>query len=408
MVLSDILRSSVQSLRRTKGRSFLTMIGIVIGVLSVILVLSIGEAAERYILVQISALGSDVLFVTNGSKVQEGEPTLFVKETLTPRDLARLELEPWVSLIAGKLMQTDQLTANGFDTRIQLVGTMPDEIRLNDLRTTQGTFFTRAAVDSRAREAVLGHEVARKAFGVEDPIGKTVKISGIGFRVVGVMEAGGTKAFQNVDTQVYVPVTTALDLYHKEHLTYIAIKSHLPLVQAKRRIEDLLRDRHNILNPDNDLAKDDFNVTTQEDAVKSARTITNILQILLISIAAISLLVGGIGIMNIMYVAVTERIKEIGLRKSLGARHRDILGQFLIESMMQTLAGGILGTIFGTVFSWIAIQVISRFQTGWTFAVSLRGIGLGIGVSLLIGIVFGYFPARRASRLTPMEAMRSE
>ena len=408
MTVQDLITSSFQSLSRTKGRSVLTMIGIIIGVLSVILMLSIGEAAQRYILAQISSFGSDVIFIQNGAPEESGEPTLFVKQSLTMKDVRKLETSSWVSLIVGKLNQQDQATGNGVDMTVQIVGTMPDDTRLNDLRVLEGTFITAAAVDGHAREAVLGYKVAKTMFGAEDAVGKSVKMNGGGFRVIGVMAEQGTKGFQDVDKQVYLPVSSALDLYNKQYLSLITVKTTLPIAEAKERLRILLRERHNIDNPAGVLAKDDFNVQTQEDLVKSASTITNILQILLVAIAAISLLVGGIGIMNIMYVSVTERTKEIGLRKSIGAHERDILRQFLFEAIVQTLLGGFIGTVLGLGCSWLAVSIINNFQPGWTFVPSMRGIVLGISVSGLIGVIFGYFPAKRAARLHPIDALRFE
>ena len=408
MTVTDLIKSSTQSLERTRGRSLLTMLGIVIGILSVILMLSIGEAAQRYILSQVSTLGSDVLTVSNGSKEEEGQPSLFIKETLVMKDVQKLRVLPWVSMIVGVASQQDQLTANGYDTNVQVLGTMPDEVRLNDRKLQAGSFFENSDVDSAARVVVLGYDVADKAFGADSPLGKSVKINNTNFRVIGVMTKSGTKGFQNVDTQVYIPVTAALDLYNKKYLSAITVKSTLQLNEGKIRLQEVMRDRHNLDNPEGDLAKDDFNVTTQEDAVKSAGQITQILQILLISIAAISLIVGGIGIMNIMYVAVTERIKEIGLRKAIGATRRDILGQFIIEAVILTTLGGAVGIVLGSGLSWLAIQIISQFQSGWSFAVSTNGIVLGLSVAAAIGLVFGYFPARRAAHLTPIEALRSE
>ena len=408
MTISDLIQSSMDSLNRTRGRSILTMLGIVIGILSVILVLSIGEAAQRYILGQISAFGSDIIFVQNGPEVDADQPSLFNKESLTMRDVKKLEAYGWITAIVGKVQLSDLVSAYGFDTNATVVGTMPDELRLNDIKVRQGSFVTTASVDSHAREVVLGYDIADTAFGAENPIGKTVKIGGQGFRVIGVMEKAGSKGFTNVDKQVYIPVTSALDLYNKKFLSQISVKSSLALPDAKDRIRIALRERHNIDNPEDDRTKDDFHTQTQEDLIKSSSQITDILQILLTSIAAISLLVGGIGIMNIMYVAVTERTREIGLRKSIGARRADILNQFLVESIFLTVLGGIIGTVLGITLSWIGIAIINSFQDGWTFAVSLRGVVLGIVVSAGIGVIFGYFPARRASSLSPIEALRFE
>jgi putative ABC transport system permease protein len=215
MRLLDLGKSATESLLRTKARSALTMLGIVIGIMSVILMLSIGEAAQRFILSQISSFGSDVLYVSNGSSKDEGQPTLFVKETLAMKDVRKLKAQPWVSLITGVVNQSDQLTAGSYDTSAQILGTMPDELRFNDRRVRLGAFFDASAVDARERVVVLGSEIADKSFGQNDPLGKSVKISGQSFRVIGVMEPVGTQSFQNVDKQVYMPVTAALDLYNK-------------------------------------------------------------------------------------------------------------------------------------------------------------------------------------------------
>jgi len=408
MTIKDLVDSSLQSLARTKARSVLTMLGIVIGVMSVIMMLSLGEAAQRYILAQVSSFGSDTVFIVNGPSVDSGQPAIFSKQSLTYRDVKKLQTYPWVTMITGTVTQSDNLTANGLATDVQVLGTMPDEIRLNDTQPTLGAFFSMTAVESHARDAVLGYDIANQAFGAENPIGKTVKIGKVGFKIVGVMQKAGTKGFQNVDKQVFIPVTAAQDLYNATYLTQISAKTTLSLAEVKDRLAIVLRNNHNIDNPTGDPTKDDFHVQTQEDLVKSASTVAGILQILLTSIAAISLLVGGIGIMNIMYVSVTERTKEIGLRKSIGARRPDILNQFVFEAVVQTLLGGMIGTALGITLSWLGIQVINAFNPGWTFVLSTNGILLGLSVSGAIGLVFGYFPARRAAMLHPIDALRQE
>jgi putative ABC transport system permease protein len=408
MLFSDLFRSSIESLQRTKGRSALTMIGIVIGIMAVILMLSIGQAAERYITAEVSSLGSDVLFIGNGSKETSGEPTLFVKSSLVEKDVRKLRQQIWVTVVAGKVLQSDGVSSDGIETSAQIVGTTPDEMILSDVRAERGRFFDQSAVDGRAREAVIGSEIASILYGMNDPLGKSLKINNVSYRVIGTMQKKGANSFQNLDKQIYVPFTAAMDTFNKQYLSSIVVKTSLPISEAKERLTITVRESHNIDNPTGDLKKDDFNVTTQEDAVKSAQQITDILQVLLISIAAISLLVGGIGIMNIMYVSVTERIKEIGLRKSIGARERDILRQFLIEAVLQTTIGGLIGTFLGISLSWGAIQAINAFQPGWTFEISWSAVGLSLGVSGAIGLVFGYFPARKAAKLHPIEALRFE
>lgn len=254
---------------------------------------------------------------------------------------------------------------------------------------------------------VLGRAVALDLFPNTEPIGKSVRIGKRNYRVIGVMEKGGTRFFTNVDDQVYIPVSTAMDAYNRKNVDFIAMKTDLSINEAKDRIRDVLRDNHNIDNPNDDLAKDDFRRNVS-DAAQSAGQIGLILQVLLGSIAAISLLVGGIGIMNIMYVTVTERTSEIGLRKAIGARPADILKQFLAEAIVVTALGGLIGIALGVVFSFLGITALASYQAGWSYDFPTDAIILSFWVSAIIGIVFGFFPARRAAKLSPMEALRYE
>lgn len=384
----------------------LTMLGIVIGILSVILVLSIGEAAQRYIIDQIAVFGSDLVQIANGPKEPQAgsTPTAFVKQTLTFKDYQALRRTPWVKQVVAGVTLNDVARINGEDVSVSIAGTAPDELVIYGTRIKQGQFFTEGELDGRARVAVLGFDVARNAFGQEDPIGKTISLNKQLFRIIGVMEEAGTKSFQDLDKRVYVPVSAAMDVYNRRFVQGISLKTDLALSDAIRRTEDFMRERHNVSDPKDD----DFHIQTQDDAIRNTQQITGILQILLASIAAISLVVGGIGIMNIMYVTVTERIREIGLRKSIGAKRADILGQFLVEAVMLTTLGGCIGILLGIGLTWLAIQIISSFQSGWTFCVSGSGVVLGLTVSTVIGIVFGFAPARRAAALSPIEALRQE
>lgn len=406
MSVFDLLRSAWRSLIRTKSRSLLTMLGMIIGVSSVILVLSIGESAQRYIVDQVSVFGSDLLQIANGPKESgaNSTPSLFVKESLTMKDYQKLTAEPWVRRIVAGVSQDDLASVNGEDVSVQVAGTTPDEVEMYSLDLAQGYFFTQEDVDARGHVAVLGSEVAETGFGRDNPLGKSIKIGQGRYRIIGVMAPQGTQSFQNLDKKVYLPVTTVMDLYNRTYLMGISLKTDLPVNDASRRIEDVLRSAHKIERT----TDDDFHVQTQEDAIRSTTQITSILQILLASIAAISLVVGGIGIMNIMYVSVTERIREIGLRKAIGARPSDILRQFLMEAVLLTTIGGLIGLTVGISFAWLAIFVISSFQSGWTFLVSTQGIGMGLGVSMAIGVLFGWAPARRAASLSPIEALRHE
>ncbi|MHB8831433.1 MAG: ABC transporter permease [Patescibacteria group bacterium] len=408
MHVDDLVHSAYDSLLRTRGRSILTMLGIVIGIAAVILALSIGESAKLFILSQISSFGSDQLMMDNGPRADKtGELSLFVKETLAMKDYKRLKKEPWVKAITGQIFQTDLLQAGGQARNVTVIGTMPDDVKMNDYRIKEGFFFTDDEVNSHSRSAVLGYNLADKYFGLGNAVGKNIKLGKQSYKVVGVLDKLGTKFFQNLDEMVYLPVTTVMDKYNKQHFTFMSIQSSIPLSEAQPLAEIIMRESHNLNNPQGDYAKDDFHVVSQEEAIKIVGQITGVLEVLLAAIAAISLLVGGIGIMNIMFVSVTERIKEIGLRKALGARKEDILNQFLTEAIILTVGGGAVGIAFGTFLAWLAIQIILTYQSGWQFNISLSGVLLGFIVSTLVGLVFGFVPARRAAKLHPIDALRA-
>ena len=412
MKLRDLFTIAQESIRRTRGRAVLTMLGIVIGIASVILMLSIGQAAEGYLLSQIASFGSDMIFVANGQGDAEenGPPTNNIKESLTADDYRELRRASWVKGVAASVVVQDLLTVDSVNSLTQVSGSSPDELSVFSIRTDKGRFIDDDDVVSRRTVMVLGPDIAKRLFGSTDPIGQSVRLGRRSYRVIGVMEPGGTRFFDNIDDQVYIPFTTALEQYNRTHINFISFKpvAGIGVRDAMERARVLLRDTHGIDNPSGILSKDDFQVASQEDAVRSAGAIGQVLQILLASVAAISLVVGGIGIMNIMLVTVTERTREIGLRKSIGAKRSDILGQFIIEAVCLTFVGGVIGIFVGLTFSYGAIVLISQFQDGWTFVFPIDGILLATGVSTAIGLVFGYYPARKAATLSPIEALRYE
>lgn len=383
----------------------LSMLGIVIGIASVILVLSIGRAAQGYIQNQISSLGSDLIFVESGQPLdKEGAMSPIVKEVIKEKDYKDIKKQPWVEHAVGIILKNDEVTGNSQTNSISVWATDADEQALYDMSLDRGVFFSKEDVSGRAKVAVLGYTVSQKLFGFDDPIGRSVKINNISFRVIGVAEKTGTRFMQDMDKSIYVPYTVAMDMYGIETILELVIKPTIPTASAISRIQDIIRANHNIEDPE----KDDFRAFTQEEAIKSTEQITGVLQLFLTAVAAISLVVGGIGIMNIMYVSVTERTREIGLRKSLGAKQSDIRSQFMLEAIFLTTVGGIIGTIVGVALTWIAIQVILYYQSGWSFTLSLDGIMWGVGVSMGTGLIFGYFPAKRAAALSPIEALRYE
>lgn len=383
------------------------MLGMIIGIAAVILALSIGESAERFILSQISGFGSDVFFMESGTlEGQTGNPSPFVEQVLTHEDFKALKRQSWIERVSGNIFQFDIFQYEGTNLNTQVVGTTPDDIVINNYDMKEGAYISEDQLDGRARVAVIGYTLEQNVFGDGNAVGKNLKLGNTNYRIIGVLEQIGTRFFQNMDEIVFVPATTLMDQRGIDRYQFFSIKTPLPTEEARYRIETFMRDRHNIDNPEGDRSKDDFYISTAEDAAEIVTAITGVLQILLAAIAAISLLVGGVGIMNIMYVSVTERINEIGLRKAIGATNGQVLRQFLIEAILLTSGGGLGGVAFGMFASWLAIQIINSYLPGWEFIISLNGILFGVIVSTMVGLIFGYAPARTASKLDPITALR--
>ncbi|MBU1349221.1 ABC transporter permease [Patescibacteria group bacterium] len=408
----DTLRISLDSLRRNKSRSVLTMLGIIIGVASVILMLSIGNAAERFILSQVASFGSNTVFIVNGpgeEKTSGPQSVLLAKQVLTIRDLKRLKQLPWVTLVDGAIIQPALIESSTEAFQTSVFSGTEQLFEFYNLEIGQGSFFTSSDVDGVTSVAVIGTDLASDLFGNEDPVGQRIKIAKKSYRIVGLLAPAGTKFFTNMDRVVFVPVTTLMQQLNRDKLLRITVQVEgIAMSDAKEQIRVALRETHKLNNPEGDLSKDDFQLTTQDDAAERAGAIGDILQILLTSIAAISLVVGGVGIMNIMYVTVTERTREIGLRKAIGAKPRDVLAQFLMEAVVLTVLAGAVGVVLGVTFSWLGLTALGSYQEGWTFTMPWNAMALGFTVSAAIGIVFGYFPARGAARLNPIEALRYE
>jgi putative ABC transport system permease protein len=407
----NIMRTSRVALRalgRNKMRSFLTALGIIIGVGAVISMVSVGEGAKRGVQDRFNSMGTNLLFVSPGSRSRGGVHSGFGGfNTLKPEDAEAIEQKCDAVIYTSPSVNTRAQVVysnKNWNTSIQGTGARYPEIRNWEVET--GTYFEEGHVRSGAKACVLGSEVKKNLFEDEDAVGKVIRINRIPFRVLGVLKSKGESGgWFNRDDMISVPYTTAMKrLMGRDYLSSIDIQavSMEKTQEAQRQIEELLRIRHKIAPG----AEDDFQVRNMSEIAEGAAEATNIMTILLGSIASISLLVGGIGIMNIMLVSVTERIREIGIRMAVGAREKDILLQFLTEAVVLSVMGGLIGIFFGVGLSKLLVHVpvFSQFKT----AVSPSAIALAFLFSASVGIFFGFYPARKASRLDPIEALRYE
>ncbi|MEW5718887.1 MAG: ABC transporter permease [Chloroflexota bacterium] len=411
MNFQEILRVALRSLSANKMRSGLTMLGIIIGVMAVIAMLSIGRGTQASITDQINSMGTNLLYVRPGSTSSSGVRSAEGSAaTLTKEDAAALEDLPNIVAVAPQVESMGQFAYLGNNTNGRVLGVTPEYLDAMNIKLASGDFLTAQNVTANSAVVVLGSSIATTLFDTADPIGQSIRISGQTFRVIGVMESKGGTGFMNSDTQVYVPLTTAMTRLSRagqyrggNSVSVINVKITDSSAQDAviQSISEVLRDRHRIQ------FEDDFNITSQQDILNTASQVSGTLTIFLGGLAAISLIVGGIGIMNIMLVSVTERTREIGLRKAIGARRRDILIQFLTEAMILSLAGGLIGVLLGAIIA----QVISGVSVGTT---SLRtvvdpdSVLLAIVFSACVGLFFGSYPANRAASLRPIEALRFE
>jgi len=418
MKFGNSFKTAIIGLKTNKTRSALTVLGIVIGISSVILMMSLGDGAQNLILGQIMSMGPNNVYVEPGAfTTGGGDMTQQMMEgmeikTLTIKDMEAIENDPLVEMVAPMVLSVARVVYKNNDEKITLFGTTPAYNKITNGRTVLGSDFTDFDVQSMSKVAVLGYKIREDLFEDENPIGKIIRIKQTNFRVIGVMEEQGTQMFQNLDEYIYIPITTVqkflLGINHVQS-SVVKIVNQDKIDEAVEGIRLILRERHNIYNPEGDLSKDDFKVVSGKETADLMNTVTSILSLLLSSVAAIALVVGGIGIMNIMLVSVVERTREIGLRKAVGARKKDILYQFLIEAMVLTGLGGILGILLGAILSYL-VSIVLTMALGieWGFALSLSSIIIAFGVATGIGLVFGIYPARKAAKLSPIDALRYE
>jgi len=408
MNLGLAIREALESVSANKLRAALTILGIVIGVAAVIAMLAVGAGAQDTILGSISGIGTNLLFVFQGNLQQDVRN----EQPITMADVSAMRDEfqaPHIQAVAPIVRGVANASFSGESTSPEIFGVTPEFELVRNYTLIEGSFITDDNVNGLASVALLGPEVADKLFGRRELItGETIRIEGQPFRVIGILEPKGGGSFGSQDNVILVPLTTArvrlLDR-ERDHVDVAYVQAinaeSVPIVTEE--ISQILRTRHR-----SKLGEDDFTVYTQEDILSVAGTITNVLTVFLGGIAAISLLVGGIGIMNIMLVSVTERTKEIGLRKAVGATKKDILIQFLTESSLLSLIGGIIGIIFGWLISFAVGRIASASGTPFTPNVSLNAVLLATIFSTAVGLFFGIYPASRAANLQPVEALRYE
>jgi putative ABC transport system permease protein len=413
MDIIESVRLAMRGLAANKMRAMLTMLGIIIGVGAVVALLSIGQGAQAAITEQIQDIGSNLVFVIPGTLTQGGAS--FGMGSLASLTLADAEAIadplncPDCAAVAPQRSRNAQIIFRNANTNATVVGTTAEFAFVRKTELQEGSFFTASEDATAARVAVLGSQLAEDLFGSEAAIGATIRVNRVPFRVIGVLEEQGSGGGgPNPDNWVYVPLSTATSRLFGSlvargggqavSVINVSAVSESRIDAAILQIEELLRQRHRI-----EFQEDDFTVTSQKDILGVFNQVTSILTIFLTAIAAISLLVGGIGIMNIMLVSVTERTREIGIRKAVGAKRRDIMAQFLIEAIVLSVVGGMLGVGFGAGAAAL-VNATGVLDT----RVSLQSVGLAVTFSVTVGLFFGLYPATRAASLNPIDALRYE
>jgi len=407
MGINELLIESIGTLTLNKVRTGLAMLGVIIGIGSVITLVSLGQASQKSVENQINSLGANLITVSpEGQSVGGIQGAAGGGTTLTLADAEAIETSPEVTAVAEvspEYSGRSQVTAGRNNTNTQVYGVTQEYLSVRNVSIESGAFISDQHITSLSKVAVLGPTVVEDLFGEgSNPVGQSIRIEGQNFTVIGVTASKGGTGFQNQDDRIFVPLTTAQKvIFGVSHLSSIALSATSEdLVDlAKNQIGYLLLDRHKLKTPE----EADFNFFSQTDILSTASEVTGTFTTLLSGIAAISLVVGGIGIMNIMLVTVTERTREIGLRKALGAKNHIVTAQFLVESIIITFTGGFIGIILGVGISYILAKYMSL-----PFTMSISSILLAFGVSAAIGMIFGWYPAQKAARLEPIEALRYE
>lgn len=403
MEYKEIFASAIQALKNNVLRTSLTMLGIIIGITAVILIYSIGQGAVQFITNELSAFGTDYFQINPGTSQFS---TFAGSKALTFEDLEAIENDSSltnVKKIAPIAIASVKVSANGEEEELLINGTTHEILEILRPEISEGEFITEEQEESSEKIAVIGSEAAEKFFGEDSsPIGETLRINNKIFRITGVVDSSSALAGGVLNNAVFIPINVVInEILGEEKLQEIDISVHDQdtINQTIEDVELLLRDRHNLDEGD----ENDFQISSAQDILTTVQTITGLLTAMIAGISGISLVVGGVGVMNIMLVSVTERTKEIGLLKAIGAKQKDILVQFLMEAVVMTVIGGVVGIILGVLGAYAIASV-----AGIPFVVSVPAIIIAVGVSTLVGVAFGLYPARRAARLSPIDALRYE
>jgi len=404
------IKLAIRGLLINKMRAFLTILGIIIGVSGIIVIVSVGNGAESLIVNQVQSVGSNLVGILPGGGGEDEPPAAvfgIVITTLKNEDILALKEIPHVQAVSGYNKTVEQITYKNRKAESTINGVYTQYPEVEDAIVVEGRFFTEAEDSGLARIVVIGSSIKKELFDEGDPIGENIKIHGQNFRVIGVFEERGSSGFSNNDSYVFVPARTmqkvVLGINHIS-LARVKVDEAQYVDQTVDAIRNVIRTRHGITNP----ADDDFLVSSMAQGLETLSQVTGSIKLFLTAIAFIALIVGGIGIMNVMYVSVTERTREIGLRKALGARKKDILQQFLIEAVTITSLGGIIGIAIGVVVSLLVALVIQQLGYSWDFIVTMDSIFYASTAIMAIGIIFGYSPAKKASSYRAIEALRYE